>query len=76
MNHIGEITKPIFIVAGQNDPRVPASEGRQMVDSLKQFGRTVWFLLAKNEGHGFVNKANADYEFYADIKFIQDELLR
>ena len=76
MNHIGEITKPIFIVAGQNDPRVPASEGWQMVDGLKQLGRTVWFLLAKNEGHGFVNKPNADYEFYADIKFIQDELLR
>jgi dipeptidyl aminopeptidase/acylaminoacyl peptidase len=76
MNHIGEITKPIFIVAGQNDPRVPASEGRQMVDGLKQLGRTVWYLLAKNEGHGFVNKANADYEFYANIKFIQDQLLR
>ncbi|MBV8215011.1 MAG: S9 family peptidase [Verrucomicrobia bacterium] len=76
MNHIGEITKPIFIVAGQNDPRVPASEGRQMVDGLKQLGRTVWFLLATNEGHGFVKKANADYEFYASIKFIRDELLR
>jgi dipeptidyl aminopeptidase/acylaminoacyl peptidase len=76
MNHIAEITKPIFIVAGKNDPRVPATEGRQMVDALKQRGQTVWFLLAKNEGHGFAKKANADYEFYAAIKFIQDELLK
>ena len=76
MNHIAEITKPIFIVAGKNDPRVPATEGQQMVDALKQRGQTVWFLLAKNEGHGFAKKANADYEFYASIKFIQDELLK
>jgi dipeptidyl aminopeptidase/acylaminoacyl peptidase len=76
MNHIAEITKPIFIVAGKNDPRVPATEGRQMVDALKQRGQTVWFLLGKNEGHGFAKKANADFEFYASIKFIQDELLK
>src|ERR1700730_366159 len=76
MNHIAEITKPIFIVAGKNDPRVPASEGRQMVDALKQRGQIVWFLLGKNEGHGFAKKANADFEFYACIKFIQDELLK
>jgi dipeptidyl aminopeptidase/acylaminoacyl peptidase len=76
MNHLAEITKPLFIVAGQNDPRVPAGEGRQMVEALKQRGQTVWFLLGKNEGHGFAKKANADFEFYASIKFIQDELLK
>jgi dipeptidyl aminopeptidase/acylaminoacyl peptidase len=76
LNHVAEITKPIFIVAGQNDPRVPASEGQQIVDALKQHGRTVWFLVAKNEGHGFAKKANADYQFYATVKFIQDELLK
>jgi len=76
MNHLTEITKPLFIVAGQNDPRVPASEGRQMVEALKQRGQTVWYLLGKNEGHGFAKKANADFEFYACIKFIQDELLK
>jgi hypothetical protein len=33
-------------------------------------------LLGKNEGHGFAKKANADFEFYASIEFIQDELLK
>jgi dipeptidyl aminopeptidase/acylaminoacyl peptidase len=75
LNHVAEITKPIFVVAGQNDPRVPVSEGRQIVDALKQRGRIVWYLVARDEGHGFVKKANADFEFYARIKFIQDELL-
>jgi hypothetical protein len=31
--------------------------------------------VAKDEGHGFAKKANADFEFYAQIKFIPDELL-
>jgi dipeptidyl aminopeptidase/acylaminoacyl peptidase len=75
LNHVAEITKPIFVVAGQNDPRVPVNEGRQIVDALKERGRIVWYLVARDEGHGFVKKANADFEFYARIQFIQDELL-
>jgi dipeptidyl aminopeptidase/acylaminoacyl peptidase len=75
LNHVPEITKPIFVVAGQNDPRVPVNENRQIVDALKQRGRTAWYLVAKDEGHGFAKKANADFQFYAQIKFIQDELL-
>jgi Dipeptidyl aminopeptidases/acylaminoacyl-peptidases len=75
LNHVAEITKPIFVVAGQNDPRVPVNEGRQIVDALKERGRIVWYLVARDEGHGLVKKANADFEFYARIKFVQDELL-
>ena len=75
LNHVQEITKPIFVVAGLNDPRVPVNESRQIVDALKQRGRIAWYLVAKDEGHGFAKKANADFEFYARIKFIQDELL-
>jgi dipeptidyl aminopeptidase/acylaminoacyl peptidase len=75
LNHVAEITKPIFVVAGQNDPRVPVNESRQIVDALKQRGRIAWYLVAKDEGHGFAKKANADFAFYAQIKFIQDELL-
>jgi len=75
LNHVAEITQPILVVAGQNDPRVPVNEGRQIVDALKQRGRIVWYLVASDEGHGFVKKANADFEFYTRIKFIQDQLL-
>jgi dipeptidyl aminopeptidase/acylaminoacyl peptidase len=75
LNHVAEITKPIFVVARQNDPRVPVNESRQIVDALKQRGRIAWYLVAKDEGHGFVKKSNADFAFCAQIKFIQDELL-
>jgi dipeptidyl aminopeptidase/acylaminoacyl peptidase len=52
MNHVKEITKPMMIVAGANDPRVPKSEADQMVKALEANGTTVWYLAAKDEGHG------------------------
>ena len=35
----------------------------------------VWYLLAKDEGHGFAKKANADFQFYATVQFIRAYLL-
>jgi dipeptidyl aminopeptidase/acylaminoacyl peptidase len=75
LNNIGKITKPLFIVAGQNDPRVPVAEGQQMVDALRNRGQTIWYLVAKDEGHGFAKKPNADFQFYASVKFVEDYLL-
>jgi dipeptidyl aminopeptidase/acylaminoacyl peptidase len=75
LNNVDKITKPLFIVAGQNDPRVPVSEGQQMVDALRSRGQPVWYLVAKDECHGFTKKPNADFEFYATVKFVEDYLL-
>ena len=74
MNHVKEVTKPIFIVAGANDPRVPKSEADQMVAALKNQGTPVWYLAAKDEGHGFAKKKNADFLFYATILFVEKNL--
>ncbi len=75
MNNAQKITKPMFVVAGYNDPRVPRSEAEQIVVTLKQQGTPVWFLMAKDEGHGFAKKKNADFQFYATVEFIQRYLL-
>jgi dipeptidyl aminopeptidase/acylaminoacyl peptidase len=56
-----KITKPMLIVQGLNDPRVPASEAEQMVEVIRENGGEVWYLLAKDEGHGFRKKTNRDY---------------
>jgi dipeptidyl aminopeptidase/acylaminoacyl peptidase len=76
INHVKDLKKPIFIVAGANDPRVPKSEADQMVTALKQQRTAVWYLAAKDEGHGFAKKKNADFQFYATILFMQKYLLR
>lgn len=71
LNQAHRITKPLFVVQGGNDPRVPASEAEQMVAKLKHRGTPVWYLLAKDEGHGFRKKTNADFLFYATVEFIR-----
>jgi dipeptidyl aminopeptidase/acylaminoacyl peptidase len=76
VNNAEKITKPLFVVAGANDPRVPASEGDQIVETLKKQSTPVWHLVAKDEGHGFAKKKNADFQFYATVEFIRDYLLK
>ena len=75
-NKAKNITKPLFVIAGKNDPRVPESESRQMVDIVRQNGTTVWYLMAKDEGHGFRKKKNQDFQFYATVMFIKEHLLK
>jgi dipeptidyl aminopeptidase/acylaminoacyl peptidase len=54
------IKKPLFVVAGQNDPRVPAAESDQLVWQVRSGGGEVWYLVAKDEGHGFRKKTDRD----------------
>jgi dipeptidyl aminopeptidase/acylaminoacyl peptidase len=75
-NKAKNITKPLFVIAGKNDPRVPASESEQMVAIVRQNHTPVWWLLAKDEGHGFAKKKNLDYEFYATVMFVKQFLLK
>jgi dipeptidyl aminopeptidase/acylaminoacyl peptidase len=70
-----EIKKPLFVVQGKNDPRVPLSESEQMVKKIRDNGGKVWYLMAKDEGHGFGKKKNADYQFLASIIFFKENLL-
>ncbi len=70
-----KITKPILVVQGKNDPRVPLGEAEQIVATLKKAKTPVWYLMAKDEGHGFAKKRNADFQFYATVAFMQRFLL-
>lgn len=75
LNRAEEIDLPLMIVTGANDPRVPASEADQLIQAVRKNGRDAWHLLAKNEGHGFRKKANADYQFWSSLLFWQKYLL-
>ena len=70
LNHADKITKPLFVIQGYRDPRVPYTEAEQMVKTVKDQGTPVWYLLAKDEGHGFNKKENQDYQFYSTIEFM------
>ncbi len=76
MNNIEKIKKPMFVIAGKNDPRVPVSESQQIADALKKQGTPVWLMIASDEGHGYRKKPNQDFQFYSTIEFLQEYLLR
>ncbi len=75
-NNVQKITKPMFIIQGKNDPRVPLTEAEQMVEALKKNGNPVWYLMAKDEGHGFAKKQNRDFQNACMILFLQNYLLK
>jgi len=74
LSNAHRITKPLFVVQGKNDPRVPFTEAEQIVAKARHNKAPVWYLRAENEGHGFARKENADYQFYATVRFIESTL--
>ncbi|MBP5992269.1 MAG: S9 family peptidase [Piscinibacter sp.] len=75
-SHAARIVKPLFVVQGRNDPRVPYTEAEQIVEKVRANGTPVWYLRAENEGHGFQRKENADFQFWATTLFLRQTLLR
>ena len=71
-----KIKKPLFVVQGKNDPRVPYTEAEQIVAEARKNNTPVWYLMATDEGHGFAKKNNADYLFYATVMFVREHLLK
>lgn len=70
------IRVPLMVVQGANDPRVPAGEADQIVKAVREGGGDCWYLLAKDEGHGFAKKKNIDFQFFATVQFLRERLVR
>jgi dipeptidyl aminopeptidase/acylaminoacyl peptidase len=71
LNNTDKINKPMLIVQGQNDPRVPVTESEQMVAKIRANGGEVWYLVGLNEGHGFAKRDNIDYYQWAVALFLE-----
>jgi len=71
LNDADKISKPIFIVQGLNDPRVPVSEAVQILAAVRANGGEAWYMLATDEGHGFRKKPNRDALSEAVALFIE-----
>jgi dipeptidyl aminopeptidase/acylaminoacyl peptidase len=75
LHNAAKIAKPILVAQGKNDPRVPLQEADQIVATLRKRNIPVWYLMARDEGHGFAKKRNADFLFYALVTFAKTYLL-
>ena len=75
LTRVNEIEKPMLVITGANDPRVPKSEADQIVAAIRKNGGEAWHVVAADEGHGFAKKANQDYAFLATLAFWEKHLL-
>ena len=66
--------KPMMVYQGANDPRVPQTESEQMVGKLRAQGTEVWYVLAKDEGHGVSKKQNTEAVRATEVVFLKKVL--
>ena len=71
LNNVQKITKPMLVMQGWNDPRVPKSESDQIVTSLRDRAIPVSYLQFKDEGHGFRKKVNVDRQRDSEMAFLK-----
>lgn len=69
-----KIKRPMFIIHGDNDPRVPVSEAHAMVAEFRKQGLETWLMTANDEGHGFAKKANQEAQREAETLFLRKVL--
>jgi dipeptidyl aminopeptidase/acylaminoacyl peptidase len=75
LTNASKIKDPLFVIMGFNDPRVPYTEGEQIMKTVRANGAPVWYLMAKDEGHGFAKRKNQDFQSIAMTMFWQQHLL-
>ncbi|MBL7788507.1 MAG: S9 family peptidase [Chitinophagales bacterium] len=70
--HVDKIVKPLLVIQGANDPRVKQAEADQIVIALRDKGKKVDYLLAKDEGHGFYKPLNSKAMYAGIEKFLSE----
>ncbi|MBN8506696.1 MAG: S9 family peptidase [Burkholderiales bacterium] len=71
LTQAARITKPLLVVHGRNDPRVPYGEAEAIVRAVRAQGTPVWFLTGEDEGHGFRKAENVRFQNQAVLGFMQ-----
>ena len=69
--NVGKIGKPMLVMQGANDPRVPKSESDQVVAGIRKNGVEAWYVVFADEGHGFLKKPNNDLRREVETVFLR-----
>ena len=70
--NVAKITKPMLVMQGANDPRVPKSESDQVVAGIRKNGVDAWYVIFEDEGHGFLKKPNNDLRREVETVFLAE----
>ncbi len=71
-----EITAPLMVIHGRNDPRVPVGEAEQIVNRVRENGGKVEYLLYEDEGHGLAKLKNRLDAYPRIAAFLDQHLAR
>ncbi len=71
---VAQITTPLMVIQGANDPRVTKQESDQIVAALEDRGIEVQYIVADDEGHGFVKPENRMRAYRAIEGFLAEHL--
>jgi dipeptidyl aminopeptidase/acylaminoacyl peptidase len=69
-NFTDKIKTPLLVAQGANDPRVPRNQSERIVVGLRDRGLPVEYILAPDEGHGFLRPVNNMALYLATEKFL------
>jgi len=75
LTYVDNIRAPLLVIQGANDPRVVKTESDQIVERLRELGRTVEYLVFEDEGHGFTKRRNELRAFRATVEWFEQQLL-
>lgn len=73
--HAENVTKPLMVLQGSQDPRVLQVESDEIVEEVRKNDVPVEYVLFEDEGHGFAKKENQK-EAYSKILVFLDEYLK
>ncbi len=74
--HAENITKPLLVIQGANDPRVIKAESDDIVERVRANGVPVHYVVFDDEGHGFRNRENRITAAKAYLEFLETYLTR
>ncbi|MCH7472376.1 S9 family peptidase [bacterium] len=74
IHRVEQITAPLLLIHGENDPRVPVGEARQMHKALSGLGREVELLVFPDEGHGIAKLENRAVAWSTELAFLEEHL--
>jgi dipeptidyl aminopeptidase/acylaminoacyl peptidase len=74
INYVDNIRAPLLVIQGANDPRVPRAESDQIVERLRETGKTVEYILLEDEGHGAAKTSNQHLIFRTCAEWFEKHL--
>lgn len=75
LTYIANVRAPLLVIQGAKDPRVVKPESDQLVEKLRELGRTVEYVVFDDEGHGFTKRPNELKAYRLSAEWLERHLL-